>query len=230
MQDAPEIGSDVRLPAGEEDHLFKVLRAREGDAVEVVGGGGLFLARVHEGRILHVVEEIEAGHQELEITLYQAVPKGARMDLVVEKATEVGVTGIVPLLTEHGEVDPRGTKVERWRRVARSAARQSLRLRVPEVSDPMVFREALEDAGQAGVLLHDAPDAEDVEGVVGSGVGLFVGPEGGWNEGEVGAARDAGFTVAGLGPYRLRSETAGIVAVARARAALEKLVGVEGGA
>jgi 16S rRNA (uracil1498-N3)-methyltransferase len=157
------------------------------------------------------------------------VPKGGRMDLVVEKATEAGATRIVPLLTEHGEVNPREGKVERWRRVAEAAARQSLRLRVPEVAKPTAFGAAIREAGEAGVLLHNTPGVDDVEDVVGAGACLFVGPEGGWSGGELERAGEAGLSVAGLGPYRLRSETAGVVAVARARAALERRVGVEGG-
>lgn len=226
----PEVGGSLTLPEDEARHVFKVLRARPGDAVEVVGAGGaLALARVEDGRTVTVVEELDAGFVEVPVTLYQAVPKGGRMDLVVEKATEAGATRIVPLLTEHGEVNPREGKVDRWRRVAEAAARQSLRLRVPEVAEPTAFGEAIEEAGEAGVLLHNAPGVADVEDVVRGGVCLFVGPEGGWSEGELEAAGEFGLSVGGLGPYRLRSETAGVVAVARARAALERRVGVEGG-
>lgn len=207
-----------------------MLRARPGDLVEVVGaGGGLFLAQIGDGRAATVLEELEVGFEELAVTLYQAVPKGGRMDLVVEKATEAGATRVVPLLTEHGEVNPREGKLDRWRRVAEAAARQSLRLRVPEVPEPVTFGAALRESGEAGVLLHNDPDAGDVEDAVRPGACLFVGPEGGWSEEELEEAREAGVSVAGLGPYRLRSETAGVVAVARALAALERRVRVEGG-
>jgi len=226
----PEVGGTLALPEGETRHLFKVLRARPGDAVEVVGAGGaLALARVEDGRTVTVVEGLDAGFVEVAVTLYQAVPKGGRMDLVVEKATEAGVTRIVPLLTEHGEVNPREGKVDRWRRVAEAAARQSLRLRVPEVAGSTAFGAAVHEAGGAGVLLHNAPGVADIEDVVGVGACLFVGPEGGWSDGELEEAGEAGLSVGGLGPYRLRSETAGVVAVARARAALERRVRVEEG-
>lgn len=218
------------LPENEAHHVFKVLRARGGDFVEVADDGGrLLLAEVGGGREVTVVEELEAGFEEVPLTLYQAVPKGGRMDLVVEKATEAGATRIVPLLTEHGEVNPREGKLDRWRRVAEAAARQSLRLRVPEVPEPVAFRQALREAGGAGVILHNGPDAGDFEEAVGEGVCLFVGPEGGWGGGELAEAREAGLPVAGLGPYRLRSETAGVVAVARALAALMRRVEVEEG-
>jgi 16S rRNA (uracil1498-N3)-methyltransferase len=169
-------------------------------------------------------EPLELPPGEVEISLYQAVPKGGRMDLVVEKATEVGATRIVPLLTERGIVNPREGKVGRWRRVAEAAARQSLRLRVPEVAEPVRFADAVSRVGEEGVILHNAPGLLPAEAVVGNPARLFVGPEGGWGEGELRLAEEAGVTLGGLGPYRLRSETAGIVAVARALATLENRV------
>jgi 16S rRNA (uracil1498-N3)-methyltransferase len=95
---------------------------------------------------------------------------------------------------------------------------------VPEVREPVPFEKAVREVGEAGVLLHNAPGLEAVEVVVGSPVSLFVGPEGGWSEGELRLAEEAGLALAQLGPYRLRSETAGLVAVARARAVLESRV------
>lgn len=183
--------------------------------------GRLFAAELRGGRDAVVVEELAAppGH-DFEVSLYQAVPKGGRMDLVVEKATEVGATSIVPLLTERGVVNPREGKVGRWRRVAYAASRQSLRLSVPEVAEPVSFESAVSQAGEAGVLLHNEPGLQPVEAVVGSMASLFVGPEGGWSEHELRLAEEAGIAFGSLGPYRLRSETAGIVAVTRAFAAL----------
>jgi 16S rRNA (uracil1498-N3)-methyltransferase len=202
------------------------LRGREGDLVEVVDGAGrLFVAELRGGRRADVLNELAlANAEDVEVSLYQAVVKGGRMDLVVEKATEIGVSTIVPVLAERGVVNPREGKVGRWRRVAEAAARQSLRLRVPEVREPVSFERAVREVGESGMLLHNAPGLEAVEAVVGSPVGLFVGPEGGWGEGELRLAGEAGLAFAGLGPYRLRSETAGVVAVARARAALESRV------
>ena len=216
----------LELPDGEARHVLKALRGRSGDRVEVVDGiGRLFAAELRGGTEAVVLEELAAPDgADADVSLYQAVPKGGRMDLVVEKATEVGVTSIVPLLTERGVVSPREGKVDRWRRVAEAAARQSLRVRVPEVAEPVPFAEAVLRAGEAGVLLHYAAGLPPVETVVGSPSGLFVGPEGGWSEDELRVAQDAGVAFGGLGPYRLRSETAGIVAVARALAALENRI------
>jgi 16S rRNA (uracil1498-N3)-methyltransferase len=216
----------LELPPDETNHVHNVLRGKNGDLIEVVDGEGrLFAARLRSGGGASVVEELEApGETRLEISLYQGVPKGGRMDLVVEKATEVGATRIVPLLAERGVVSPREGKIGRWRRVAEAAARQALRLSVPEVAEPVRFEDAASEVGEAGVLLHKAPDLQPVEAVVGAPVSLFVGPEGGWSEGELLLAEEAGLTFGGLGPYRLRSETAGIIAVARTLAALESRV------
>lgn len=218
------------MPAREAHHVRKVLRGRAGDTLEVVdGGGNLFSAELLGGGEALVLEPLAEPGEDVEVTLYQAVPKGGRMDLVVEKATEVGVTAIVPLLTGRGLVSPRGGKVERWRRVAEAAARQSLRLRVPEVREPVPFAEAARSEGGRGIVLHDGEGIGRLEDIVGDCAALFVGPEGGWEEGELRLAQEAGLVFAGLGPYRLRSETAGIVAVARARGVLEgRLVGRRG--
>jgi 16S rRNA (uracil1498-N3)-methyltransferase len=216
----------LELPPDETNHVHNVLRGGNGDLIEVVDGEGrLFTARMRSEGEAAVVEELAAPDGAgLEISLYQAVPKGGRMDLVVEKATEVGATRIVPLLTERGVVTPRGGKVGRWRRVAEAAARQALRLSVPEVAEPVRFEDATSEVGEGGVLLHNAPGLQPVETVVGTPVSLFVGPEGGWSEGELRLAEEAGIAFGGLGPYRLRSETAGIIAVARTLAALESRV------
>jgi 16S rRNA (uracil1498-N3)-methyltransferase len=216
----------LELPPGESNHVHNVLRGGNGDFIEVVDGEGrLFAARLCSGVEVAVIEELEGpGGADVEISLYQAVPKGGRMDFVVEKATEVGATRIVPLLAERGVVTPREGKVGRWRRVAEAAARQALRVGVPEVAEPVRFEDAASEVGERGVLLHNAPDLQPVEAVVGAPVSLFVGPEGGWSDRELLFAEEAGITFGGLGPYRLRSETAGIIAVARTLAALESKV------
>lgn len=226
MDSRLEAGDALRLPEGEARHVLKALRGRQGDVLEVVDADRrLFLAELRGRGEACVLEAPEApDHEYLDLSLYQAVPKGGRMDLVVEKATEVGATRIVPLVTERGIVLPRGGKVERWRRVAEAAARQSLRLRVPEVAELVHFSQAVRGVGGDGVLLHNAPDLEPLEAVIRDPVSLFIGPEGGWSEDELRDAEEAGLAMAQLGPYRLRSETAGMVAVARARAALERSV------
>lgn len=219
-------GEKFDLPSNEAHHIFKVLRARNGDTFEVSDvARRLYAAEVRGNREIVALEELSApGGEDAGITLYQAVPKGQRMDLVVEKATELGAKNITPLVTEHSVVEPGGNKVERWRRLAEAAARQSLQLRVPEIGGPVSFAQALREVGESsGVLLHNDEDLPPLESViVEPPVSLFVGPEGGWSEEELRFAEEAGLASAQLGPYRLRSETAGMIAVARAQAALER--------
>jgi 16S rRNA (uracil1498-N3)-methyltransferase len=186
----------------------------------------LFVAELLGGSEATILEERPTtGGDEGEIVLYQAVPKRRHMDLVVEKATELGVSRIVPLYTERSVVrlSEGDGKARRWRRVAEAAARQSLRLRIPEVSESVSFSEGAQEAGETGVLLHNEAELPPLEDVLpGPVVGLFVGPEGGFGDGELATAREAGLSLASLGPYRLRTETAGMVAVARARAVVER--------
>ncbi len=224
-------GEVLRLSEEEVHHVHKVLRGRSGDRVQVVDDAGrLFVAELlGHGEATIVEERPTAGEDDGEVVLYQAVPKGRHMDLVVEKATELGVSRIVPLSTERSVVrllEGEG-KARRWRRVAEAAARQSLRLRIPEVAEIASFAEAAREAGETGVLLHTGVELLPLEDVVSSPVvGLFVGPEGGFGDGELVMAREAGLSLASLGPYRLRSETAGMVAVARARAVVERTTSV----
>lgn len=216
----------MSLPVEEARHISKVLRGRPGDAFEVVDGERrLFVAELREGREAVVVESLDdTPVRSGEVVLYQAVPKGRHMDLVVEKATELGVASVVPLVTDHGVVrlDDGAAKLQRWRRISEAAARQSLQRRIPEVSEPVGFAAAVARAGESGVLLHNTPDLPALEACASADeISLFVGPEGGWSAGELRSAAEAGLQLAQLGPYRLRSETAGIVVVARARAVLD---------
>jgi 16S rRNA (uracil1498-N3)-methyltransferase len=220
-------GEVLRLSEEEVHHVHKVLRGRSGDRVQVVDDTGrLFVAELlGQGEATILEEQPTAGEGEGEVVLYQAVPKGRHMDLVVEKATELGVSRIVPLSTERSVVRllEGDGKARRWRRVAEAAARQSLRLRIPEVAAIASFAEAAREAGETGVLMHNGVKLLPLEDVVpGPAVGLFVGPEGGFGDGELVMAREVGLSLATLGPYRLRSETAGMVAVARARAVVER--------
>lgn len=226
MDSTLTVGESLSLPVEEARHISKVLRGRSGDAFEVVDGERrLFVAELREGREAVVVESLDDRPSwSSEVVLYQAVPKGRHMDLVVEKATELGVASIVPLVTDHGVVrlDDGAAKLQRWHRIAEAAARQSLQRRIPEVSEPVKFAEAVARAGEKGLLLHNTLDLPALEECARADeVNLFVGPEGGWSAGELRSASEAGMKLAQLGPYRLRSETAGIVAVARARAVLD---------
>lgn len=228
----------MSLPVDEAHHIFKVLRGREGDTIEVVTQDrSLMLAELYgdaRSAEAHILEEITTPEvKDTRITLYQAVPKAKHMDFVVEKATELGVERVVPLLTEYGEiVRPSEDKADRWRRLAGAAARQSLQLRIPEVCAPESFQgavESLRNKGKSCVMLHNEaglPALEDAISAEEHSLYLFVGPEGGWSEEEMDHASERGIKLAQMGPYRLRTETAGVVAVARADARVRHLAGL----
>lgn len=162
------------------------------------------------------------------ITLIAGVLKGQRMDALIEKTTELGVSRIVPTLTEFTVARPAGpdtARAQRWRRIAVSAATQSGRSEVPVVDVPMPFSDALRTtpAGALGVLLWEDEPQVTLAAIHGkcphpSAIVLAVGPEGGFTASEVAAARSSIFQVSGLGPRTLRAETAAIAGVALCQA------------
>lgn len=213
-------------------HLADALRVRPGDLFLATDGEGneylLETETVTRRDLIAVVKERTtrppgAGER---ITLAIAPPRGRRMETAVEKAVECGVGRIVPLLTEHSvlRAEADSERLERWRRIAQSATAQSGRMRTPPVDEPVTLPEALARPGRS-VIAHPTPDARTIASAVaslapGEGMTLLVGPEGGFSEAEVDQARREGAIAVSLGPTRLRSETAAIVAVALAMAAL----------
>jgi 16S rRNA (uracil1498-N3)-methyltransferase len=205
-------------------YLAHVLRARPGDKVVLFDGAGQEADAIIEvvaeaGLVLSVSAPRAAATRGAPITLLCGLLKGEKMDLVIQKATELGAARIVPLVTDRSVVrldEERGeARRARWSRIAAEAARQSRRADVPEIAAPTDFGAALAAAAPHALrlLLHEGETAplrldEPLEVVV------AVGPEGGFSPEEVAAARAAGFQVAGLGPRVLRAETAAIAALA----------------
>lgn len=154
------------------------------------------------------------------IVLLQGLPKGDKMDAIVRDATELGVARVVPIFAARSLVRPGpggGGRLDRWRRVALEAARQCGRGDVPEVLDPLsvgdAFRLAL-PAGPRLVLEPGAPPLRDAFGPAPpSAIAFAVGPEGGWEAAELATARAAGWALASLGPFVLRTETAAAAAL-----------------
>jgi 16S rRNA (uracil1498-N3)-methyltransferase len=227
---ALEPGTRVTLAGSAASHVSRVLRLRAGDALTLFNGrGGEYagsIDRSDAGEVTVAVGEQRALEREspLALTLAQGVSRGDRMDLVVQKATELGVSCIAPLLTERSVVrlDPQqaARKVAHWRGIAIAACEQSGRNRVPEVATPLALREFTGIAravGAAGARLLLCPGAalrlDDVAPPV-TEVTVLIGPEGGLTDSEEELARTAGFTPVRLGPRVLRTETAAIAALA----------------
>jgi 16S rRNA (uracil1498-N3)-methyltransferase len=230
---APLLASErVTLDRVASRHLVKVLRLQAGAEVCVFDGCGAEI----EGRIVRasaagVEVALGARHRVplplVSITLLQSVPRGDRMDIIVQKTTELGVTRIVPLLSARGMVKPAPGKTRRWRTIAQEAARQSGRADVPDVAEVTALDVALVGATTAGgtrLLLWEEERALPLRQILAQApaapVTLLVGPEGGFSQEEVESARVQGFRTVGLGPRILRVETAALVAVALTQAAL----------
>jgi len=224
--DAPlEAGGRVALTGSAARHLTRVLRLRPGQALTLFnGGGGEYAATieaVHGEKVAVAVGEAQAIEREspLSLTLAQGVSRGERMDLVVQKATELGASSIVPLLTERSVVrlsaPQAARKLEHWCAIAVSACEQSGRNRLPKVLPPLPLADFLRQGGSGSRLLLSPTGSiriQDVPTPV-SSVTVLIGPEGGLTDAEQSAALAAGFTGVRLGPRILRTETAAIAAL-----------------
>ena len=211
----------VTLTADEARHLREVLRLKPGDEVSVFDGEGKeFRAHVVSARRefaeLELGEEIATARPEspLQLTLAVALLKGEKFDLVVQKATELGVNKIVPLITRYADIKLRDEsdatkRVARWQRIALEAAKQCGRAVVPEVSLPVTFPSLLD----GNCVLFSERGGHGLERI-GNPITAIIGSEGGWSDEELDQARDAGAQIVTLGGRILRAETAAITAAA----------------
>jgi len=216
-------GCIVRLTPEEAHHVAHVLRLRSGEAVSVFDGrGGEWEATVlGSGRdgVEILVGEPRADRVDprLSVTLYQGLCRAERMDWAIQKATEIGVASIQPVLTRRTEErPPSADRLERWRKIAREASKQSGRRFVPWVGEPRQPPCAVPE-GTLGTLLVPSPSVPAFASATvpaPDAVWLLVGPEGGLEPGEIEALERGGWRPSHLGPRTLRSETAGIVACA----------------
>ncbi len=212
-------------------HLVRVLRKKTGEAILVTDGKGLRCeARIAEiGKISLECELFDHSRVErptTEVTVALSLLKAPqRFDLFLEKATELGVTAIIPMITTRTLSQPSSEKVQaklkRWRTIMLSAARQSKRYYLPEISEPLPFKKALALQGFDLKLIpyelsEEAPKAH----CSGKKILFLIGGEGGFTTAEIGEARSAGFGEISLGKTILRAETAAIFAVAYVRTQL----------
>lgn len=226
-------GSLVELPRDTASHLAKVLRARSGDELIMFNGDGRefdgVIEAVRGSRVSASIGDSRPVDREspLAITLVQCVPRGDRMDFIVQKATELGVARIVPVLSQRSVVRLDKAQAEskaiHWRAVAVSACEQCGRNRLPaiETAQPLLNYLGESSPGMGPRLVlepESAPDAHTARDL-GTAAGTIVhaeiaiGPEGGFAPDELEAFRIAGFSQIGLGPRILRTETAAIAAV-----------------
>jgi len=222
-------GDIITLQNERAHHLNNVLRYKISDKILLCDGMGMdYVASLEHvsknGLTLRIISESES-HTELpfNVTLYQGLPKGDKMDWVIEKAVEIGVTKIIPIETEHSVVkikEPR-KKQERYQRIAKAAASQSMRSVIPDIASPVSFDLALCDQSEHGVCLvaHEKENRRNIKsaiyGISPVDVSVWIGPEGGFSEKEIIALENKNAKTVSLGPRTLRSETAGLVAISQ---------------
>jgi len=227
-----QAGTETELDSAASNYLSRVLRLKPGTPVVLFdGSGGEYHGNIRslDKRAARIgVEEFIAREAEstLRILLGQGLSRGEHMDYTVRKATELGVEGIAPLLTEHCNVrlDERrsAVKTTHWRKIVISACEQCGRNRLPGIAEPVTLSRWLQagpPGGGAGYVLHPGADTGlgSLDRPTGT-VSILAGPEGGLSDAEVEQARAAGFTPVHLGPRILRTETAALTAISALQA------------
>ena len=221
-------GLELELPEGPAGHLGRVLRLGVGDACVLFNGDGHdYDARVvavgkRDMRVAIGAAQAVANESPLAITLLQGIARGEKMDLILQKATELGVSAIHPLHSQRSEVkldEARGAKrLAHWQSVVTAACEQSGRAVVPRVAAPVPLKVAVRDLPAGGLRLILDPEASATVATLscpkGTPVVLAVGPEGGWSPLDRDELLTGGFSGVRLGPRILRTETAGLAAIA----------------
>lgn len=214
-------GEDVK-------HISKVLRCKIGEKLEICDKDNseyiCEITDINKDQVdLNIIEKKEIKREsDLKVKLYQGLPKSTKMELILQKLTEVGVDEIVLVSTKRSvvKVDDKkeGKKIERWERIMYEAAKQSKRGKIPKLRGILSFNEALEDMknndmnicpyeNERTVSIKNAIKDADI-----NTIGIFVGPEGGFEEEEIKSIQDIDSKVVSLGPRILRTETASVVA------------------
>lgn len=221
----------LTLPAEEARHLRDVLRLKPGDRVHVFNGAGReFDCSIEESckdtARLKILEEVKPSRPEspLQLTLAVALLKSDKFDLVVQKATELGVVRVVPITTKLADIRLRddadaSKRVMRWQRIALEASKQSGRAVVPEVTFPTSFAELVQagEASEPRKLMFSEREGQslfEIKDTLGANhqVSALVGSEGGWTDEEISLARENNWAIVTLGGRTLRAETAAITA------------------
>lgn len=217
---------NIRITGGDVKHIKNVLRITSGQMVEIVTENKPYLCTVTEidktNIIARVVNSIEKSNESpLKINLFQGLPKSTKMEIILQKCTEIGVTNFFPLITSRTIVKFKDEKkelrkTERWQAIVYEAAKQSKRDIVPIVNSAIEFKE-LEKELREGITIvpYEAMEGNSIKTILKSTnkpevVNIIIGPEGGFEEREVQRLDDLGAEIVSLGPRILRTETAGM--------------------
>lgn len=215
-------GDDVK-------HLRNVLRIRPGERIIMSSGENIdyycVVSDIEENRIIASIESVDKEGRELPVRIYlfQGLPKGDKMEFIIQKAVELGAYEIIPVAMKRSVVklDSKKSeaKVKRWNLIAESAAKQSKRSVLPLVNDVMTFKQAAEYAKKLDIVLMPYECADGMQSTKelinsirpGQSIGIFIGPEGGFDGEELTVAHDNSFSIITLGKRILRTETAGMM-------------------
>jgi len=218
-----KVGDKISLEKNNEHHLLKVLRFPVGNTITLFNGDGFdYQAIVISTKKTYIVEVLSQQKNEsessLDLTLAQGIAKGEKMDFLIQKAVELGVSRIIPMQTEHCVVRLKAGKVAKrinhWQKIANHACGQSGRSVIVDISLPLTLTELLNKPNHNGfVLYHRATEnLQTMEKP--SKATILIGPEGGLSDAEIKQATNAGFQPLLLGKRILRTETASLVAIA----------------
>ena len=218
-----KVGDKISLEKNNEHHLLKVLRFPVGNTITLFNGDGFdYQAIVISTKKTYIVEVLSQQKNEsessLDLTLAQGIAKGEKMDFLIQKAVELGVSRIIPMQTEHCVVRLKAEKVAKrinhWQKIANYACGQSGRSVIVDISLPLTLTELLNKPNHNGfVLYHRATEnLQTMEKP--SKATILIGPEGGLSDAEIKQAIEAGFQPLLLGKRILRTETASLVAIA----------------
>ena len=220
---------EIRIEGGDVNHIRNVLRMVPGEQITVSSGADkkeyrCEISSVEEDSVTAKIMWVQEADAELpsRICLFQGLPKGDKMELIIQKAVELGVYEIVPVATRRAVVKldkkKEESKLKRWNGISESAAKQSKRMIVPRIKHVMTFKEAVKYADEYKVklipyeLAQGMEKTRDIFGKIqpGDSVAVFIGPEGGFDEQEITLAEEAGILPITLGKRILRTETAGM--------------------
>ena len=231
VDECARTGNNFRISGKDHNHICNVLRMQIGDTFLVSCAGISYLCRlnhIEEASVIAEIIEDDFRNTELPVHFYlfQGLPKGDKLEFIIQKTVELGIVGIIPVEMSRCVVklDEKKKKArkERWQSIAESAAKQSKRNVIPEVSDVMTYKQAMAKAAEMDLFLvpyeNERGMAETCEALSrikpGMSVGILVGPEGGFEEKEIELVREIGAAVISLGKRILRAETAAVTAVA----------------
>lgn len=216
----------ITLEGENAKHIGSVLRAKTGDIITVGDGDGrdyeCEITEITKKEVIAKITDIFTNDNEpdIKLTLYQALPKADKMELVIQKCIEIGVDRIVPVKTEYAVVKLEGKeekKLQRWNKIAEAAAKQCGRGKIPIVDRVMTFKEAINEAISldSAIIPYEKEKENSLKtfakGFKGKSIGIFIGPEGGFSNDEVDFAISNGVKSVTLGKRILRTETAGLV-------------------